>query len=97
MKCTHKQKHQTVQTRETASPCFVEVLFKLGLVEKTIAIKDAYFLFLKIGGDPIVSSKEPKGFLKKKITAPYAVTALKLNALSADELKSLKLRVAEFR
>ena len=94
---TRIKERRPMQGRRTEQTCcFHTILVKLGLAEKTIGTDDAFYLFLKIGSDPIVKAKNGNGF-PRQVTAPYLATALKLNAMTADELKSLKLRIAEYR
>jgi hypothetical protein len=96
VKRLNRNKARRPMQRTEQLPCFVTILVKLGLVEKSVDTHDAFQLYLKIGADPVVQRKGGKGF-PGKVTGPYVETALKLNSLTAEELKSLKLRVAEFR
>jgi hypothetical protein len=95
-----KVKRSVAERRPTMreqSPCFVTTLVKLRLAEKNISNGDAYQLFLRLSTESIVQAKSPRGFKPPRVTAPYLETALRLNALTESELKSLRERIAEYR
>ena len=79
-----------------AVPSYHRILVKHGLIEKTLAISDAYEMFLKVGADPEVQKLRRKvahGHRMKHVPALYLATAMALRGMTKQELEDLKLRI----
>ncbi len=79
-----------------AVPSYHRILVKHGLIEKTLAIPDAYKVFLKVGADPEVEKlrrKVERGSKIKHVPALYLATAMALQGMTKQELEALKLRI----
>ena len=83
-----------------AVPSYHRILVKHGLIEKTLSIRDAYEVFLKVGADPEVQKlrrKVARGDKMKHVPALYLATAMALQGMTKQELEALKLRMKEKR
>ena len=97
-----KQRQRAPQTHPSALavPSYHRILVKHGLIEKTLSIRDAYEVFLKVGADPEVQKlrrKVARGAKMKHVPALYLATAMALQGMTKQELEALKLRMKEKR
>ena len=97
-----KQKKRASQTHPSVLPVpsYHRILVKHGLIEKTLSIRDAYEVFLKVGNDPEVQKlrrKVARGDKMKHVPALYLATAMALQGMTKQELGALKLRMKEKR
>jgi hypothetical protein len=100
-----KHRRENKRTRHTQSstlavPSYHRILVKHGLIEKTLAIPDAYKVFLKVGADPEVQKlrrKVERGDQMKHVPALHLVTAMALQGMTKKELEALKLRIENKR
>ena len=95
-----KQNNRAPQAHPSAlaAPSYHRILVKHGLIEKTLAIPDAYGVFLKVGADPEVQKlrrKVARGNKMKHVPALYLATAMALQDMTKQELEALKLRIEE--
>ncbi len=95
-----KQNKRAPQTHPSALavPSYHRILIKHGLIEKTMSIRDAYEVFLKVGADPEVQKlrrKVARGNRMKHVPALYLATAMALQGMTKQELDALKLRIEE--
>ena len=98
----HRKQKRAPQTHPSALavPSYHRILVKHGLIEKTLAIPDAYEVFLKVGADPEVQKLRRKvatGSQMKHIPALYLATAMALQGMTTQELEALKLRMNDKR
>jgi hypothetical protein len=96
----YKPAPQTHPSAFLAVPSYHRILVKHGLIEKTLSNPDAYAVFLKVGADPEVQKLRHKvvlGNKMKHVPALYLATAMALQAMTKQELESLKLRIEEER
>jgi len=83
-----------------AVPSYHRILFKHGLIEKTVSIPDAYKVFLKVGADQEVQKlrrQVARGSKMKHVPALYLATAMALQGMTKHELEALKLRIERKR
>jgi hypothetical protein len=97
-----RQNKRAPQTHPSALavPSYHRILVKHGLIEKTLAIPDAYEVFLKVGADPEVQKLRREvapGNKMKHVPALYLATAMALQGMTKHELEALKLRIEEKR
>ena len=96
------QNRRAPQTHRSALavPSYHRILVKQGLIEKTLALPDAYKVFLKVGADPEVQKLRRKvghGSRIKHVPALYLATAMALQGMTKRELDALKLRIEKKR
>ena len=99
---TENKKKRASQTHPSVLtvPSYHRILVKHGLIEKTLSIRDAYEVFLKVGADPEVQKlrrKVARGDKMKHVPALYLATAMALQGMTKQELGALKLRMKEKR
>jgi hypothetical protein len=96
----HNRQAQPTGPSALAVPSYHRILVKHGLIEKTLAIPDAYKVFLKVGADPEVQKlrrKIARGSKMKHVPALYLATAMALQGMTEQELEALKLRIEKKR
>jgi hypothetical protein len=96
MKHPKQTKRASPTPSALAVPSYHRILVKHGLIEKTLAIPDAYKMFLQVGADSEVQKLRRKvehGSKIKHVPALYLATAMALQGMTKPELEALKLRI----
>ena len=94
----HRKRAPPTHPSALTVPSYQRILVKHGLIEKSMAIRDAYEVFLKVDADPEVQKLRRKvehGSKLKHVPALYLATAMALQGMTKQELEALKLRIKE--
>ena len=87
-------------SKQSNSPAFKRVLVKHGLIEQSLAIPDAFEVFLHVGADKEVTKlRSTCGHKMPKIPDRYAITIRAIEKLASDKnkLAALKERLLQPR